>query len=200
MPVIDTRLLWASVGDVHSFAVQLSRWENAGILLKLKRGMYVLADAYRKTEPYMPYVAAQLHKPSYISLEKALEYHGLVPEAILVWTSVTTKRPALYDTPIGRFSYRHVKKELFWGYQSVSGNGWRGFMALPEKALLDYFYFFNGEVTAEFIDEMRFQNLDTVDRARMHAFASRFNKPKLIRAAEMFEAHAQEALSGEKTL
>src|SRR3989338_2413754 len=84
-----------------SIKVQLSRWQKSGKIIQLKRGVYVLPEMYRKTAVYEPYLAWILKNPSYVSLEKALEYHDLIPEGVAVYTCVTTKRPGQLKTPLG---------------------------------------------------------------------------------------------------
>src|SRR3989304_4588588 len=116
LPVIDTRVLSAGLMDSSVIKVQISRWEKSGKLIQLKRGIYLLAEPYRKIKSSGFYIAGVLKNPSYISLEKALEYHGLIPESVAVYTSVTTKRQTRFQTPAGVYDYRHVKPDLFWGY------------------------------------------------------------------------------------
>ena len=68
-----------------------------------------------------------MKKGSYVSLQSALEYHGLIPDHA---PSVTTGRPQTYSTPLGVFIFRHVKRELFFGYEEKD-SAW---VASPEKA------------------------------------------------------------------
>ena len=104
-PVVDMRVLSPEDRNSLSLKVQISRWVKSGKLIQLKRGLYLLADPYRKIKTPEFYIAGILKNPSYVSLEKALEYHGLIPEAVSVYTSVTTKRPALLRTPVGIYDY-----------------------------------------------------------------------------------------------
>ena len=140
LPFIDTESLRIGTQDSRSLEVQLSRWKKSGKLIQLRRGLYLVSETYRKTKPFELAIAATLNRPSYISLEKAFEYHGIIPEAVHVFTSVTTKRPRRWQTPLGVFDYRHIRENLFWGYQSITLSGQTAFMAAPEKALLDFFY------------------------------------------------------------
>ena len=153
LPVIDTEILLAGVSDSKAVKVQTSRWQKAGKLIQVKRGIYLLDVPYRKVNIYEPYLASLLKKPSYLSLEKALEYHGLIPEAVPVYTSVTTKRAGEFVSEAGTFNYRHIKSSLFWGYDSVTVNKQTAFIALPEKALLDFFYLRGAKISLEYLDE-----------------------------------------------
>lgn len=59
-----------------------------------------------KPDPFL--IANHLWGPSYISLETALAYWGLIPERVFEISSVTTKPTKTYDTKAGRFSYFHA--------------------------------------------------------------------------------------------
>ena len=137
LPIIESELLCAGCADPGSIKVQISRWQKAGKIIQLKRGVYLLAAPYRKTTLYEPHAAGILKRPSYISLEKALEYYDLIPEAVAVYTCVTPKRPGRFSSEVGSFDYRHIQGSLFWGYDAVTLNQQTAFWALPEKALLD---------------------------------------------------------------
>ena len=173
------RLVWS--GRASGIAVALHRWQEQGRLLRLKNGLYLFSEKYRKVEPFEPHIAWLMKNPSYISLEKALELHHLIPEAIPPYTSLTTRpRPALFATPVGRFRYFSFRPAHFWGYRTVERNGYRGYLAEPEKALLDMFYFRDGPITAEYLGGMRLQNLDAVNRKKLIAYAKKFGKSKIM--------------------
>jgi len=200
MPVINTEDLRIGGKDIASVEVQLNRWRKAGKLIQLKRGIYLLEQPYRKIEVYEPFIASLLVKPSYISLEKALEYHGLIPEAVTVYTCITTKRPVTFRTKIGIFNYRHIKPLLFWGYDSVTINKQSGFIASPEKALLDYFYLKGVKITIDYLEELRLQNIEKINPAKLQAYAEKFNKPGILRAAGVVKKYIISYKKQEKAL
>ncbi len=181
--VINAESLKTGLQEIKSLEVQLSRWTKTGKLIQLRRGLYLLAEPYRKKMVNQLYLASVIESPSYVSLEKAMEFHGLIPEAVYDYTCVTTKRPHSYRTPVGRFSYQHIKPELFWGYDSVTLDQSTAFVASPEKALLDFFYFQRGKLSGGYLEEMRFQNMERVNPNRLKAYAGKFGKPKVARAA-----------------
>ena len=189
LPVIDTEILLAGVSDPNPVKVQISRWEKSGKLIQLKRGLYLLSKPYRKVEVYEPYIASLLKRPSYISLEKALEYHNLIPEAVTVYTSVTTKRPDRFISEIGDFDYRHIKPDLFWGYDPVSLHNQMAFIASAEKALLDFFYFRKVDPSTEYLDELRLQNMNDINVDKLIEYAKRFKKPGMRRVAEVLKKY-----------
>ncbi len=200
LPVIDAKNLLAGITNPAAINVQLSRWHKSGKLIKLRNNIYLLAENFRKVDIYEPYIASVLKKPSYISLEKAFEYYGLIPEAVPVYTSVTTKRPGKIITPIGTFDYRHIKNSLFWGYKPVTVNKQLAFIAYPEKALLDFFYLKGLHIDSGYLDEMRLQNLEDVNFERLLKFAERFKSPGVLRMAEFIKKYAMRQKKEERSL
>ena len=185
-PVFRSSLLRAGDVAVVDLASQLSRWVAAGKLLSLRRGVYALAAPYRRREPHAFEIANVLARPSYVSLESALSFHGLIPEAVFVTTSVTTGPPSTFDTALGRFDFRHVSRELFWGYaeELVGGDRKRtALVARPEKALLDLVYLRPGGDAEPFLRQLRLDRLGSLDMAALERDALRTGKPKLLRAA-----------------
>ena len=199
LPVIETENLFTG-GLRDSVKVQVSRWERSGKIIQLKRGVYILAEPYRKIEVNEPFIASILKRPSYLSLEKALEYHNLIPEGVPPYTSVTTKRPGRFISPLGNFDYRHIDVSLFWGYDSVTVNKQTAFIASGEKAFLDLVYLKAGEVSLGFLEGLRLQNLEQIQWKRLLGYAKRFGKPKIFRAAEMFRKYARSYSHEERIL
>jgi predicted transcriptional regulator of viral defense system len=183
VPVINSELLKTGLIDIKSLEVQLSRWVKAGKLVQLRRSLYLLAEPYRKNVVDQLYLASVIESPSYVSLEKALEYYGLIPEAVSEYTCLTTKRPNIFRTQVGTFSYQHIKPELFWGYRTVKMGKCSAFVASSEKALLDFFYFHKGNVSMEYLEEMRFQNTEVINLKKLKQYAKKFGKSKVEKAA-----------------
>lgn len=108
-------------------------------LIPIKRGLYVLNPKRTGRPLSLLLIANTLYGPSYVSLDFALSYYGLIPEAVYEITSVTTGRAKTYDTPVGRFSYKQASLKIYpLGIASVSNESGHFFlMATPEKALCD---------------------------------------------------------------
>lgn len=200
LPVIETEHLFVGASDPKTIEVQVSRWAKAGKLIQLKRGVYLLAQPYRKVDVFGPYIASVLKKPSYLSLEKALEYHNLIPEAVPVYTSVTTKRQGNFASKFGTFDYRHIKNSLFWGYNSVRFKEQTAFIASPEKALLDFLYLKEVDVSWEYVKELRLQNLGKVNLGKLIKYAKQFKKRRILQAAELIKKYSIDAKKGERAL
>ncbi|HEY64520.1 MAG TPA: hypothetical protein G4O02_08095 [Caldilineae bacterium] len=183
-PVFETGLLLAGDVDPNDVRRQLSRWVKAGRLYQLRRGLYALAPPFQKVKPHPFVIANRMVRGSYISLQSALAYYGLIPEVVPVITSVTTARPGQWETPLGVYVFRHIKANLFFGYRLVDVSpGQRAFVATPEKALLDLTYLHPGGDSPAYLRELRLQNLDRLDLDELQRLADRMAKPKLRRVA-----------------
>ena len=92
--------------DRNIFNLQVSQWKKSGLLLPLKRNLYVLNEYDSKKTPSRFYIANQLVFPSYISLETALSFYGVIPERVYSVTSVTSKKTAQFSNSFGTFTFR----------------------------------------------------------------------------------------------
>ncbi|MGC9450535.1 MAG: type IV toxin-antitoxin system AbiEi family antitoxin domain-containing protein [Oceanipulchritudo sp.] len=167
--------------------IQLHRWCASGKLVRLRRGMYAFGEEYGKKPVNPARLANHLYGPSYLSLQWALSYHGLIPEAVFELTSVTTRQTKRFENPFGRFSYRSLKRERFWGYRSVEFANGAAQLASPEKALIDYWYLDRGAWTLDRMREMRFQNFDRVDAEALRGAVQRFGSAKVEYALKTWE-------------
>lgn len=187
-PIFTSSLLMAGNISAPSVQLQLSRWESEGKILQIKRGLYTIARPYRNKEPHPFLIANMIKKASYISLQSALEYYGIIPEYVPKITSVTTGRPEEVNTKLGSFIFKHLKKELFWGYKEKEiVKGTSIFIATPEKALLDLIYFTPDSDNVAYIEELRLQSTEKIDTDLLMNYSKRFEKPKIERAAYLLK-------------
>lgn len=110
-----------------------------GDLVQLRRGLYLLGPELRGGPVSLPLVANVLFGPSYVSLDFALGWHGLIPEGVVEVSSVTPRRTREFVTPLGRFSYTHLSP-LAYGMgvrMEEAPEAGHFLMASPEKALCD---------------------------------------------------------------
>ena len=118
---------------------KISNLVKNGDLIRLKKGFYTFSKPYQTKQIDLISVANSLYTPSYISFDYALSYYGMIPERVSEITSATSKNEKLFETPIGRFSYKKVSIEAYslgvdWIYDDIEGGK---FIATPEKALCD---------------------------------------------------------------
>jgi predicted transcriptional regulator of viral defense system len=192
-PVFHTGLLLAGDVDPDHIRRQLVRWAEGGKVYQLRRGLYALAPPYQQVKPHPFLVAKYLVRPSYVSLQSALAYYGMIPEYVPVTTSVTTDRPREFDTPLGNYSFRHIKKERFFGYRvETVAEKQEAFLAVPEKALIDQAYLRAGGDSMSYLKSLRLQNVDQLDHNALKEIARRASSPKLERAADNIIKIAEE--------
>lgn len=119
------------------------RLEIQGRIIRLKKGMYV-ADTRESNLPLCrELIANHIYGPSYVSMETALRFYGLIPERVYMIKSLTTKHSRNFENPTGTYSYMSADKDYFpIGIRmEQGGNGGSRFctflIATPEKALCD---------------------------------------------------------------
>lgn len=122
----------------HAIKVQLSRFVQKGYITRIKRGIY----CFDPTHIDELGLSTILYAPSYISLETALHYYGIIPDVPQVVTSVSSSTTKHIQTQWGAYHYTKIKQSLFFGYEYISSpfSRTKTHMALPGKALLDYLY------------------------------------------------------------
>jgi len=182
-PVFETSLLLSGNVDPVDVRRQLSRWAGNGRVNQLRRGLYTLAAPYRKVKAHPFVVANRMVRPSYVSLQSALGFHGLIPESVPVTTSITTGRPGEFSTPLGIFVFRHVRTPLFQGFREVEmGDRQPAFVATAEKALLDLLYLEKSSDSEAYLGELRLEMDDGFDLDEFERLSQMFRSPKVRRA------------------
>jgi len=118
---------------------KVSRLERTGVLIRLKRGLYLVSSKISRQTPSVELIANHLYGPSYISFESALSFYGLIPERVFTVKSATTSRKKQYQTPMGNFEYLTIPAEYFsiGLHQNIIQNSHAFLIASPEKAICD---------------------------------------------------------------
>jgi len=118
---------------------KINELTRQGYLLPIKRGLYIPGPKLRLSRPDPFLLANHLYGPSYVSLDSALAYWGMIPERVMETVSITTKFAKKYETAAGRFTYIHMLPPYYaFGIQQVTlTERQQVLMASPEKALCD---------------------------------------------------------------
>jgi predicted transcriptional regulator of viral defense system len=114
-------------------------WQDKGYLVRIVNRWYMLADAQRSLGLDC-LIANRIYAPSYVSLQSAWAYYGLIPEGVYQITSVSTLKTHTFRTTTGVFSYRHVKPAMLFGYHLIDAGGHSFKIAEPEKLVIDHLY------------------------------------------------------------
>jgi len=137
--IFDYQTLTDALKDLSAPRDKITRLLREGVVVRVKKGLYVFGDKYRRYFYSKELLANLVYGPSYVSLDYALAYHGLIPERAEALTSVTPSRSRRFSTPVGLFIYRQVPARAYEvGMVRVEGENGQAFLiASPEKALGD---------------------------------------------------------------
>ena len=113
--------------------------ERSGDLIRLKKGLFVVSPEVSNNVLSRELVANHLYGPSYVSLESALSFYGMIPEKVYAVRSVTPRLSKKYTTSLGNFEYVTVPEDYFQiGIrQEIVDNQYAYLIASPEKAICD---------------------------------------------------------------
>ncbi|VGO15237.1 hypothetical protein PDESU_03819 [Pontiella desulfatans] len=158
--------------------------------------MYAIAEPYRRIAIDPAVLSNRLYTPSYLSLQWALSFYGLIPEKTATYTAIATRVPRTFNNAFGTFAYFNIKQPAFFGYESVKLGNEQILLASPEKALLDLWHLNRGTWSMDRMREMRFQNFEAVEPERLAEYANRFNSPRLLRTVELWNELARTEQEG----
>jgi len=119
---------------------KIYRAAKDGLIQSIKKGLYIAGPALnagRKPEPFL--LANHILGPSYVSVETALSYYGIIPERVYEITSMTTQAARKFNTPVGTFTYLRLPLPYYaFGIRSEKiTDDQYSMIASPEKALFD---------------------------------------------------------------
>ena len=132
-------------------------------IVRVKKGLYIFGSTISHNFYIKETLANLIYGPSYISMEYALSYYGIIPERTETITNVTNKRNKMFETPIGRFSYKYINPKLYsFGITQIEIDDLhRVLIATEEKAIADLLYFSKSmkhtkQLELFIFDDMRF--------------------------------------------
>lgn len=136
---VDYAVLRSLFPDYLSPRNKIANLEQAGKIIRLKRGMYVVSPKVSKQLLSIELIANHMYGPSYVSVESALRYYGLIPEQVYTVRSMTTNRSRKFENTIGHFEYITTGEDYYTiGIQQQTvENKYTFLIATPEKALCD---------------------------------------------------------------
>lgn len=170
-------------------AMNIYRWVEKGYLVKLRNGYYAFSECLKR-EDYNFFLSEYMYRPSYVSLQSAMAFYNLIPEAVVSTTAVTTLPTKNFKNKIGYFSYRTVAPHLFWGYKKyIMEDGYPSYyLATLEKAILDFLYLHPFYKTEAELMELRFDDYimsDVLDRSLLLTYTERFGVSALKERVEL---------------
>ncbi len=183
---------------------KITRLLAGGDIIRIKKGLYSFNRALRGKAVERGYLANLIYGPSYVSLDYALSFYGMIPERVETVTSVTPRRSRLFRTPFGTFSYRMLSGSRYTLGAVLSADTETPFLiASPEKALADKVWAdkrFSGRAVGDFkaylVDDLRIpeDRLIRLDPGGMREIALAYESPKinnLLRYLESMEGSSR---------
>lgn len=181
----DYNFIKQALREYKNPRVKINDLLKKGKIIRVKKGLYVFGPELAK-EPYSKEVLANLiYGPSYLSLEYALSFYGLIPDRVEAVTSVTNKRKKFFHTPVGIFSYRYISPSIYsYGVTLYEMDKHRSILiASKEKALSDMLYF-----SDKMADEAQIQRYLLQD-LRMDSDDLRSFDPRKVKRLAGFYGH-----------
>lgn len=184
LPLINFRYLKLINNNEQVLKNQLLRWQKTGKIIRLRRGLYILNSDDRKINPSRMALSKEIYSPSYVSMEYALSFYGLIPEKVVDVTCITTKKTAVFENMLGKFIYQHLKTICFTGfYELKDETGLPYYIAVPEKAVVDFVYLnqecFKESYFQTLLESFRFQNINTLNANELIRYANLFTSKKM---------------------
>ncbi len=137
-----------------------------GLLQRAMKGVYILsADKPSDFE-----LANSLYHPSYVSLESALSYYGILIQSPRQVTSVTPQLTRSVKAMGKEFSFAHLDRKYYSHYHKVDGF----LIATPEKAFVDACFFAALGRASLHLDELL---LDDLNQKEVKALAGDIAHP-----------------------
>ncbi|MFO7534217.1 MAG: hypothetical protein R6X19_00790 [Kiritimatiellia bacterium] len=197
--IFDYRQLTDSLREYAKPRDKIGALLAAGSLVRVKKGLYVFGEPWRRQPVCRELLANLIYGPSYISMEYALSLHGLIPERVTTLTSVTSGRTRRFQTPFGLFTYRPVPTIPYSLGIAQDQSGPDPFLvASPEKALADFVWADRGfhpsgpaAFDAYLHDNLRMEpdRLAALNPKSMQTIAAGYNTPRIT----MLAAYLQDA-------
>lgn len=163
--------------------INLISWQKKEYLQKLRNSWYCFTDI-KTDETTLFFIANKIYKPSYISLESAFWYYGLIPEAVFKISSVTSLKTQIFKNNISFNTYNNIKKSCFFGYKFVQKDNYSFKIAELEKALSDFLYLRTDIKTSDDIESLRL-NKDVLQKKlnlqKLADYAAFYNSKVLLK-------------------
>lgn len=170
---------WFPAMNRAALLLGLNRYTASGIIMRLRRGLYLLNQ-----EPYPDSfaLASRLDTSATVSLETIMNRSGMIPDVPFGMTLVTPTITARYSPPIGgAFHFRHIKKELLFGFTVEQHAPYAVRVATAEKALLDLLWFHRFERDhASYLHELRLEIPASFSWKNFSAYTKLFHNKELL--------------------
>ena len=184
--VFDYGFLMAHLKDFKAPHRKITTLLQSGAIIRVKKGLYIFGEDYRRAPIHRGLLANLLFGPSYVSGEYALSHYSFIPEKVTTVTSMTVKRKKIFTTPAGVFNYDHIHPKCFGVgvYWQALDNQNHFLIASAEKALTDTVQKHRNlknklEMREYLLDNLRIdaEQLQTLDMSALKVIADSYQLP-----------------------
>jgi predicted transcriptional regulator of viral defense system len=141
-----------SIKSERTYYRIVSDFIKNGVLINIEKNKYYLTGKNIDTFE----IANFLYQPSYISLETALNYWGVLSQFPFEITNVTSKKNITKKFDEKIYSYSHINSKYFGMFTKKNNM----LIALPEKALFDQIYLASKGLKSINFDEYDLENIN----------------------------------------
>jgi predicted transcriptional regulator of viral defense system len=200
---VDYQTLLSFLKDYKYPRNKIKIWLNSGDLIRIKKGLYIFGPN-AALQTYSPQLLANLiYGPSALSLMSALSYYGIIPEKVVIQTSITPNRDKIFETSVGTFTYKYLNIAKYSiGITQRNLDAHHTFLiASPEKALVDQLYLIDKNLSLKtlndiehyIVDDLRCdeEELDKFDLTKLHALANVYKHPHIFLLHKYFQKRKQ---------
>ncbi len=168
---------------------KITALEQSEHLIRLKKGLYVVSPNVSKRRLITELIANHIYGPSYVSMESALRYYGLIPESVYTVKSMTLKRSRSFENTIAKFDYTHCSCDYYSvGLNLIENTDYSFIIASPEKALCDLIAYTPKlkprfvKSTLKFLEEDLRLDMDEFYKMNIEIFKScaKFSKKRVV--------------------
>lgn len=133
----------------------VSKLTKNGWLVRIKKGVYFIANIESRgfTNLSIYNVPQVLVKDSYVSMEAALQYHGMFDQFLKTVTSVSTESHKTKEIQGLNYKFIKTKRKFYYGFETKRIENEIIKIATPEKAILDLLCFKRNGYTIDLILE-----------------------------------------------
>lgn len=130
----------------------LQRLEKKDIIKRIENGKYLFS--FIEVSDFE--IANFLTSPSYISLESALSFYGILSQFPYTITSITSKKSKRVIYEDKEYEFNHMESKYLYGFFKKNNF----LIASPEKALIDELYFVAKKLRIISLEELDLTNIN----------------------------------------
>ncbi len=190
IPYFSRKDLSALSSSEKQIELFLYRASKRGDIIRLRRGLYISRHYLNAIQirgelnTYIEFLANVIEKPSYLSLEYVLAKYELLTEAVTTITSLTVKRPNLFENKLGVFHYKNFANKSLGSFETHTYGQFQVKQASKIQALFDYLYFKKKQlhqVNEKTVQELRINvhNLSDEDFQQLQIMVAATSSTKL---------------------